>query len=408
MSSDEWPAWCTNVVIATARYPGRGGVESVVSNLVPMFRSVGAEVQVISVFPGVGKPRARTTTLFGRRPHLQERSITGSRRIDLNSLRALPLLVMKRFDILTGRRRLRRLFTSLPHGTLIVATGPNVAHHLPMSTIAQQPHRFMLAVQFHIPFATQLNVEGKDLSRSRSLRPDAFVAVNRSDAELFSDALGVECIAIPNPIASLAAVPAEPARDRDARTARSTVVSLSRLSGEKQLDRMMQNFLRATESEHLRHWRLDVYGEGDERRHLEEWIAQTPGATDRVRLMGWTDQREAVLAGAALLLSTSRFESFGMNVLEAAQHGTPTLAFACSPGITDLTRDLGGVLVDADDDDAFVDRLRQLLSAPEELDRMGRESRTRCEPYTATSVVGQWGRLVRRIGAAHDGRKATR
>nr|WP_274606867.1 glycosyltransferase [Microbacterium esteraromaticum] len=266
----------------------------------------------------------------------------------------------------------------------------------------------MLAVQFHIPFETQLNVEGEDLPRSRSLSPDAFVAVNRSDAELFSDALGVECIAIPNPIASPALVPAEPPRDRGAHAGRSTVVSLSRLSGEKQLDRMMQSFLRATEPEHLRHWRLDIYGEGDERLHLEEWIAQTPGATDRIRLMGWTDQREAVLSAAALLLSTSRFESFGMNVLEAAQHGTPTLAFACSPGITDLTRDLGGVLVDPDDDDAFVARLRQLLSAPEELDRMGRESRTRCEPYTAASVVQRWSRLVRRIGAARDGAEGVR
>ncbi|WP_336648651.1 glycosyltransferase [Microbacterium sp. MMO-10] len=392
--NDTWPGWCTNVVIATPHYPGRGGTETVVANLIPMFQSVGAEVQVISVYPSVGsaQPVTTTTTLFDRRADLQTRSITG-RRISLGTLSRIPMLVAKRWDIVRSRRKLARIFSSLGAETLVIATSARVAALLPTARSTDQRNRPIVVSQYHIPFEAQVEVEGVGLPVSRSIDVDAFVALSNEDAQLFTAVLGTRCARLPNP----AEAPRIPSETSDGRASSSTVVSLSRLSGEKQIDRMIRSFVRATDINGLRHWRLHIYGDGDERSHLEEVIAQTSGGGDRVRLMGWADQRDEVFDGASLLLSTSRFESFGMNVLEAAQYATPTLAFACSPGIIDLVTDLDGVLVAADDDAAFAVELRRLLSSPDHLGQLGERARQHSEKYSTSSIVGEWGALIRRI-----------
>ena len=403
-NNSAWPDWCTNVVIATPHYPGRGGTETVVANLIPMFQSVGAQVQVISVYPSVGsaQPATTTTTLFDRRADLQTRSITG-RRVGFGTLSRVPMLVTKRWDIIRSRRKLARIFSSLGAETLVIATSARVAALLPTASSTDRRKRPIVVSQYHIPFEAQVEVEGVGLPVSRSIDVDAFVALSNEDAQLFSDVVGARCARLPNPTAA----PQIPSETSDGHVAisNSTVVSLSRLSGEKQIDRMIRNFMRATDIDELRHWRLHIYGDGDERAHLEEVIAQISGGGDRVHLMGWTDHRDKVFKGVSLLLSTSRFESFGMNVLEAAQYATPALAFACSPGIIDLVVDLDGVLVAANDDAAFAGELRRLLSSPDHLQQLGGRAQQHSEKYSTSSIVGEWGTLIRSI---RQGREQSR
>jgi len=56
----------------------------------------------------------------------------------------------------------------------------------------------------------------------------------------------------------------------------------------------------------------------------------------------------------------SRKEGWGLAVVEAAQHGVPTIGYRSSGGLTDSIVDgVTGLLVD--DDDGLVDGLRRLL-----------------------------------------------
>ena len=246
-------------------------------------------------------------------------------------------------------------------------------------------------MQYHVSFDVQLSLEGPGLPLSRSVGIDEFIILSPADAERFSAELGSTCAVIPNPIPdpNLPLAPASKIKQES-----KTVVALARLSSEKQLDRMIRNFLAATEQDDLRCWRLDIHGEGEERDHLEKVIAES-SASDRVRLAGWNDQPQAALFEASLLLSTSKTEALPMSVLEAAQCATPTLAFECSRSLGDLVRGLGGELVAADDDAAFTERLRALLSSPGLLMTLGTESQRRWSPFSTESVARQWAELVR-------------
>jgi len=95
-----------------------------------------------------------------------------------------------------------------------------------------------------------------------------------------------------------------------------------------------------------RHVSLQIAGDGPERAALTS-LAETVGVADRVRFLGWItpDQKEAFLRGLQVFGLPSRFDSFGMGLIEAMARGVPVLALA-EGAARDVVRDgLDGVLV---------------------------------------------------------------
>ncbi|MEH3089906.1 MAG: glycosyltransferase [Microbacterium arborescens] len=79
---------------------------------------------------------------------------------------------------------------------------------------------------------------------------------------------------------------------------------------------------------------LDVYGSGSRRDDLEQQAA----GDDAVRLHGHTDEAARALAGASILLLTSRSEAFGLALLEAMAVGCLPIAYDIAYGPGDLIR----------------------------------------------------------------------
>ena len=89
--------------------------------------------------------------------------------------------------------------------------------------------------------------------------------------------------------------------------------------------------------------------------------AERCGVAPYVRRTGRIPRRhlDALLAEAEALVFPSRYEGFGVPVLEAMRAGCPVVASDC----TSLPEVVGsaGLLVDPDDDDAWVDAVRRVL-----------------------------------------------
>lgn len=85
---------------------------------------------------------------------------------------------------------------------------------------------------------------------------------------------------------------------------------------------------------------LDVVGSGWWEDKLREYVAAR-GLGDRVVFHGHVSEAEkhALLEHAALHLLPSRKEGWGIAVIEAAQHGVPTVAFADAGGVCESIRD---------------------------------------------------------------------
>src|SRR6185437_11489801 len=113
------------------------------------------------------------------------------------------------------------------------------------------------------------------------------------------------------------------------------VMALGRLTEAKDYPTL----LRAYSASKLRHsHRLVIVGEGEERAKLES-VVRDLGVADRVLLAGALDNPFHVLADAALLVLSSRWEGYPNVLLEALALDVPVVATDCRHGPREL---LGG------------------------------------------------------------------
>ena len=91
-------------------------------------------------------------------------------------------------------------------------------------------------------------------------------------------------------------------------------------------------------------------------------LAQEAGVADRVRFLGWRDDRSALLKAATAVLIPSRHEPFGNVVVNAWAHGVPLVATR-SEGPGYLVRDgEDGLLVPVDDPSVLAAATRRVIA----------------------------------------------
>ena len=137
------------------------------------------------------------------------------------------------------------------------------------------------------------------------------------------------------------------------------VAVLSRLVPHKQIEDALDAVARLRGDVPDLH--LDVLGGGWWAQPLVDH-ARRLGIADAVTFHGHVDDaaKHAVLQRSWVHVLPSRKEGWGLAVVEAAQHGVPTIGYRSSGGLTDSIVDgVTGLLVD--DDDGLVDDLRRLL-----------------------------------------------
>lgn len=179
---------------------------------------------------------------------------------------------------------------------------------------------------------------------------------------------------------------------------RKVLLSLGRLSQEKQTDRLIAGFQLAAKS--FDEWELHIYGEGPLRSALEAQI-QAAGLDARVFLMGVTSDPWGVMAGSDAFALTSRFEGFPNALLEAMGAGLPCLAFDCPSGPRELTSGgKYGLLVAPDDQDALISALTTLMGDEALRRRLGSEARKSVvKRFALRRVLDRWDQLFFDLGA---------
>ena len=141
-------------------------------------------------------------------------------------------------------------------------------------------------------------------------------------------------------------------------------------------------------------WQLRIYGRGLQRAALRQQISDL-GLADDVLLLGPTrDLGEALAQGSVFVLS-SRFEGFGIVVVEAMSKGLAVVSFDCPRGpgeIIDDGRD--GVLVPPGDIDALSRALLGVVEDEERRRALGAAALESARRYDPATVGAGWVALL--------------
>jgi poly(glycerol-phosphate) alpha-glucosyltransferase len=195
---------------------------------------------------------------------------------------------------------------------------------------------------------------------------------------------------IPHPIEP---VEPTPFADRDPHL----VVMLARLDEQKQIGDAIEAFSHVVAS--VPEARLEIYGHGPDEVALQRRIDER-GLRRQIRLAGYTKDAAGLLRGASVSLLTSKFEGFGLVLLESLANGCPVVSYDIKYGPSDVVRDgVNGFLVPARARRAMAARVVELLTDTELRRRMSAAAREIGTEFSEQAFVARWSALFADLDA---------
>lgn len=108
-----------------------------------------------------------------------------------------------------------------------------------------------------------------------------------------------------------------------------TAISLGRLDKDKRVSDVIRAFDLVIKQ--FSQAQLVIYGEGPEKKNLME-LVNNLGIQNNVQFMGFTHKTDEAFQHATVHLFASKFEGFGLTLLESLANGTPNIAYAVDYG----------------------------------------------------------------------------
>jgi glycosyltransferase involved in cell wall biosynthesis len=166
------------------------------------------------------------------------------------------------------------------------------------------------------------------------------------------------------------------------------VIAVGRLSYQKNYASMIRAF--SLVAKRFPEWRLDVYGDGDEKESLTRLITKL-SLNGNVNLLGISrNVCEEMLLSSVFVLS-SRFEGMSLVLIEAMTCGVPVVSYACPCGPQDIISDgVDGYLVPVGDEKLLAERICRLIEDAELRKRMGAAAFERSKEFSIEKIIPMW------------------
>lgn len=142
-------------------------------------------------------------------------------------------------------------------------------------------------------------------------------------------------------------------------------------------------------------WKLELYGKEDDHflnvkdlQHLNIfWFPPNP-------------QIEEKYLQSSINVMSSRFEGFGMVLIEAMECGVPCISFNCPYGPSDIiTNEKDGFLIENGNIQKLKEQLIELIENQELRKEMGKNAKKNVQRFSAKEIVKQWDQLFKTLSS---------
>lgn len=166
------------------------------------------------------------------------------------------------------------------------------------------------------------------------------------------------------------------------------VIAVGRYVYQKGFDLLLQAWSKIEKQ--IPDWELTIYGMGD-RTPYESMIDSLQIDRNRCHLYGPTEDIKHEYLSSSLFVFSSRFEGFGMVLIEAMACGLPVVSFDCPCGPKDIVSDEeDGVLVENGNVSELADHMISLMEDDERRKSMSKNALKNVQRYKIEQIARQW------------------
>lgn len=169
------------------------------------------------------------------------------------------------------------------------------------------------------------------------------------------------------------------------------VVSIGRYAYEKGNDLLLKAWSKVEKS--CKDWTLDIYGMGNQAPY-QELMQELKIDESRCHLHGSLANVREVYLNSSVFTLPSRFEGFGLVIIEAMACGVPVVSFDCENGPRNIiTNNQDGILVNPFDVDEYAESLLRLMRDDQLRTQMGNRAYESSKRYSIEDIAMQWKNL---------------
>ena len=220
------------------------------------------------------------------------------------------------------------------------------------------------------------------ISRLTAHFSDYIITLTEKDKENYGNILGrkARICSIYNMVSKM--------KRNEAAERENIIVTAGRLTYQKGTEYLM-NVAVSVLKKH-KDWKWLVLGDGEERNILERAVSEN-GLKDRLILEGTVDNVEKYLERAKLFVLTSRYEGFGMCLVEALQMKVPCISFDIKVGPSEIISDgKNGILIPPFDCEKMIKEIDNLIENPDRLEELTANTMIGFERYEDGYIKEKW------------------
>ena len=235
----------------------------------------------------------------------------------------------------------------------------------------------------HFNFKHNLGKPSRDIARKLAARYcDSIVTLTETDKNFWLNNTkhNNQIISIPNP---------SPFSIKSSLICNNhkTVLAIGRLAHEKGFDLLLKAWIQVNNANP--DWQLIIVGEGESRTELEDFIIYNK-LSSSVTLIGNTNNVSKYYQEADIFCLSSRFEGFGMVLVEALSFGLPIVSFDCETGPSEILNKTGAILVPPEDIEKLSLSLIELMNDGTRRAEIRKDSLIKAKTYQIDKIIGDW------------------
>lgn len=212
---------------------------------------------------------------------------------------------------------------------------------------------------------------------------DKFIVLTHNDCELYKKNLGLKSEIIPNPISF-------ECRDKvDCKN--KVLLSIGRLEPTKGFDLLIDSvadLLKLNQS-----WKLKIIGEGNQEKEILKKIKDTK-IEKYVELKRFTNNIQEEYMNASVYICASRYESFGLTILEAMECGLSIVTFDTSGPAELVVDEENGFIVHKGNTQELRIAVKKLMDDIELRKKMGKISGEKARQYSKIHIKNKWKSVI--------------